>query len=63
MVGMCIDDSGVCAVFTEQGSSQRTVEKIMQVIVRLLDCDGDAVVALSTYTHVKMEYAQKVTKT
>ena len=52
---MCIDDSGACAVFTEQDSSQRTAEKIMDVIVRLLDCDGHAVDAISAFTQIKME--------
>ena len=48
------DDSGTCAVFTEQGSSARqmTVAKIMDVIARLPGCD-----AVSAYTQVKLEDA------
>ena len=35
------DDSGACAVFTEQGSSasQMTAAKVIDVIARLPDCD------------------------
>ena len=38
------DDSGVSAVFTEQGSSasHMTAPKIMDIISRLLGCDGQA---------------------
>ena len=38
------DDSGSCAVFTEQGSSasQMTAAKIMDIISRLPGCDGQA---------------------
>ena len=38
------DDSGSYAVFTEQGSSasQMTAAKIMEIISRLPDCDGQA---------------------
>ena len=46
------DDSGACAVFTEQGSSasQMTAAKVMDVIARLLDCDGQAADAVSAYS-------------
>ena len=55
------DDSGSCAVFTEQGSSasQMTAAKIMHIISRLLGCDGQAADAVSAYTQVKMEDALK----
>ena len=41
------DNSGSCAVFTEQGSSasQMTAAKIMDIISRLPGCDGQAVSA------------------
>ena len=39
-----------------------TAEKIMDVIVRLLDCDGHAVDAISAYTQIKMEDAQRLLK-
>ena len=53
------DDSGSCAVFTEQGSSasQMTAAKIMDIIARLPGCDGQAADAVSAYTQVKMEDA------
>ena len=43
------DDSGSYAVFTEQGSSasQMTAAKIMDIISRLLGCDGQAADAVS----------------
>ena len=43
------DDSGAYAVFTAQGSSasQMTAAKVMDVIVRLPDCDGRAADAVS----------------
>ena len=46
------DDSGSYAVFTEQGSSasQMTAAKIMDIISRLLGCDGQAAGAVSAYT-------------
>ena len=49
------DDSGSHAVFTEQGSSasQMTAAKIMDIISRLPDCDGQAADAVSA--QVKME--------
>ena len=45
------DDSGACAVFTEQGSSasQMTAAKIMDVIARLPVCDGQAADAVSAF--------------
>ena len=58
------DDSGSYAVFTEQGSSasQMTAAKIMDIISRLLGCDGQAADAVSDYTHIKMEDAHKLLK-
>ena len=58
------DDSGACAVFTEQGSSasQMTAAKVMDVIPRLPDCDGQAADAISGYTQVKMEDAPRLLK-
>ena len=58
------DDSGSYAVFTEQGSSasQMTAAKIMDIISRLLGCDGQAADAISAYTQVKMEDAHKFFK-
>ena len=43
------DNSGSYAVFTEQGSSasQMTAAKIMDIISRLLGCDGQAADAVS----------------
>ena len=56
------DDSGSCAVFTEQGSSasQMTAAKIMDIISRLPGCDGQAADAVSAYTQVKREDAPKI---
>ena len=53
------DDSGVYAVFTEQGSSasQMTAAKVMYIISRLPGCSGQAADAVSAYTQVKMEDA------
>ena len=53
------DDSGACAVFTEQGSSasQMTAAKVMEVIARLPDCDGQAADAASACTQVKLDDA------
>ena len=47
-----------------QGSSaaQMTAAKVMDVVARLLDCDGQAADAISAYTQVKMEDAQETTK-
>ena len=58
------DDSVSYAVFTEQGSSasQMTAAKIMDIISRLPDCDGQAADAVSAYTQVKMEDAHKLLK-
>ena len=58
------DDSGACAVFTEQGSSasQMTSAKGMDIISRPPDCDGQAADAVSAYTWVKMEDAPKLLK-
>ena len=58
------DDSGVHAVFTEQGSSasQMTVAKVMDVIGRLSDCDGQAADTVSAYTQVKLEDAPRFLK-
>ena len=46
------DDPGSYAVFTEQGSSasQMTAAKVMDIISRLLGCDGQAADAVSAYT-------------
>ena len=45
------DDSGSCAVFTEQGSSasQMTAAKDMDIISRLSGCAGQAADAVSAY--------------
>ena len=58
------DDPGAYAVFTEQGSSasQMTAAKVMGVIARLPDCDGQAADAVSAYTHRKMEDAPTLQK-
>ena len=58
------DDSGAYAVFTEQGSSasQMTAAKVMDVIARLPDCDGQAADAIFAYTQVKLEDAQGCSK-
>ena len=57
------DDSGSYAVFTEKGSaSQMTAAKVMDIISRLPGCAGQAVDAISAYTHVKMEDAPKLLK-
>ena len=58
------DDSGSYAVFTEQGSSasQMTTAKIMDIISRLPGCAGQAADAVSAYTQVKMEDANKLLK-
>ena len=49
------DDSGAYAVFTEQGSSasQMTAAKVMDVIARLPDCDGQAADAISAFIENK----------
>ena len=58
------DNSGSYAVFTELGSSasQMTAAKIMDIISRLLGCDGQAPDAVSAYTQVKKEDAHKLLK-
>ena len=58
------DDSGANAVFNEQGSSasQMTAAKVMDVISRLPDCDGQAADAISAYTQVKLEAAPRSLK-
>ena len=59
------DNSGSFAVFTEQGSSasQMTAAKIMDIISRLLGCDGQAADSVSACFQVKMEDAQKIIET
>ena len=49
------DDSGANAVFSEQGSSasQMTGAKVMDVIARLPDCDGQAADAISAWRMLK----------
>ena len=56
------DDSGACAVSTEQGSSasQMTAAKVMGVIARSPGCAGQAADAMSAYTQVKMEDAARL---
>ena len=58
------DDSGAYAVFTEQGSSasQMTAARVMDVIARLPDCDGQAADAVSPYTQVKLKDAPRLLK-
>ena len=58
------DDSGSCAVFTEQGSSasQMTAAKVMDVISRLPGCAGQAADAVPAKTQGKMEDASKLLK-
>ena len=59
------DDSGSCGIFTEQGSSasQKTGEKVMDVIARLPGCAGQAADAVSAYTpRSKMEDAPSLLK-
>ena len=49
------DDFGACAVFTEKASSasEMTAAKVIDVIARLPNCDGQAVDAASAYTQEK----------
>ena len=56
------DDSGAYVVFTEQGSSASLIiaAKVMDVIARLRDCDGQAADAVSAYTQVKFEDAPRL---
>ena len=59
------DDSGSCAVFTEQGSSasQMTAAKVMMDgIARLPDCAREGVDAVSAYAQTKMEEAPRLLK-
>ena len=58
------DDSGPQAVFSQRGSSasQMTAAKVMDVIARLPHCDGQAADAISAYTQVTMQDAQKLLK-
>ena len=58
------DDSGACAVFTEQGSSasQMTAATIMDDIARLPDCDGQAADAVSAYFQETLEDALRLLK-
>ena len=56
------DDTGAYAVFAEQGSSasQMTAAKVMDVIARLPDCDGQAADTVSAYTQVKVRDAPRL---
>ena len=56
------DNSGSCALFTEQGlsASQMTAAKVMDIISRLPGCAGQAAAAVSAKTQVKMEDAPKL---
>ena len=56
------DDSGSCALFTEQGSSasQMTAATVMDIISRLPGCAGQAADAVSAYTQVEMEDAPQI---
>ena len=54
------DDSGSCAVFTEQGSSASQMTAVMDIISRLPGCAGQAAESVSAYTQVKMEDAPKL---
>ena len=58
------NDSGSHVVFTEQGSSasQMKAAKVIDVIARLPDCDGQAPEAVSACTQVRMEDAPKLLK-
>ena len=53
------DDSGSCAVFTEQRSSasHMTAATVLDVVSRLLDCVGESSDAVSACDQVKMEHA------
>ena len=48
------DESGSYAVFTEQGSSQMTAAKVMDIISRLPGCAGQAADAVSAYSRSKI---------
>ena len=58
------DDSGVYAAFTEQGwsASQMSAAKVMDVVARLPDCDGQAADAVSAHTSVKLKDAPRLLK-
>ena len=58
------DDSGACAVSTEQGSSapQMAAAKIVDVIARLPGCEGQAADSVSAHTQVKMEDVPQLLK-
>ena len=58
------DDSSSYAVFTEQGSSasQMTATKIMDLIAKLPDCEGQAPDAVSAFSQVQMEDTPKLLK-
>ena len=58
------DDSVSYAVFTEQGSSvsQMTAKKIMDLIAKLPDCEGQAPDAVSAFSQVQMEDTPKLLK-
>ena len=58
------DDSGACAVFTDQGSSasQMTAAKRMVVTARSRGRDGQAADAVSAYTQVTLEDAPRLLK-
>ena len=58
------DDSGSCAVFTEQRSSasQMTAAKVMDIRSRLPGCAGQAADAVSACTQFKKEDAPKLLK-
>ena len=58
------DDSGSCAVFTEQGSSasQITAVKLKDVRSRLPGCAGQTAYSICAYTQVRMEDAPPLFK-
>ena len=58
------DDSGVYPVFSGQGWSafQMSAAKVMDVVARLPDCDGQAADAVSAHTSVKLEDAPTLVK-
>ena len=57
------DDSGAYAFFTEQGSSaSQMTAKVMDVIAKLPDCDGQAADAVSPASQVKLEDAPRLLK-
>ena len=58
------DDSGVYPVFSGQGWSafQMSAAKVMDVVARLPDCDGQAADAVSAHTSVKLEDAPRLLK-